>query len=223
VVYWFYLPGIAQAFIVKYTFIFRRPFTSTSSTFGKMIAVSLLVAMFATTSFASTGVSAATTAVLLPSAASSASHLDSGMAPDRIVKVANIRIPIGGTGKFISLLDLATIKTGDFEKISGRKMGWLRRMEFRLAQKKIWRAINEDGTVNSERLARLAGGYLDEDDSFHTGGFALGFFLGIIGVLIAYIIKDDNHHRRVRWAWFGFAIWVVALLLVAMIAVHAGN
>jgi hypothetical protein len=140
------------------------------------------------------------------------------LAPAPLVKASSIRIPIGSTGKFINLQDLATIKTADFESLSGRKMSWLRRMEFKLAQKKIRRSINADGTVNDKKLATMAGGYYDDDNSFHIGGFALGFFLGLIGVIIAYIINDDNHHRRVKWAWFGFGMFVAVLLIVAALA-----
>jgi len=74
--------------------------------------------------------------------------------------------------------------------------------------------------VSNKKLAKLAPGYYDEDKSFHFGGFALGFFLGLIGILIAYIINDDNHSRRVRWAWYGFGIYVVILLIA--IAATAG-
>ena len=42
-----------------------------------------------------------------------------------------------------------------------------------------------------------------------------------IGVLIAYIINDDNHHRRVKWAWVGFGIFVAVLLLVSALAARS--
>ena len=164
----------------------------------RIISFLLVVAMSATTGFAATA-----------------------LAPAPLVKATSIRIPIGSTGKFINLQELATIKTAEFETLNGRKMSWLRRMEFKLAQKKIRRSINEDGTVNNERLAKMAGGYYDDDNSFHFGGFALGFFLGLIGVLIAYIINDDNHHRRVKWAWIGFGIFVTVLLLVTALAARS--
>jgi hypothetical protein len=130
------------------------------------------------------------------------------------VKATDMRIPIGSTGKFINLQDLSTIKVADFEQLTGKKMGLLRRMEFKMAQRNIRHSINNDGTVNNKRLAKMAKGYGEDDGSFHFGGFALGFFLGLIGVLIAYLINDDLHHRRVKWAWLGFAIYVGVLLIV---------
>jgi len=138
------------------------------------------------------------------------------MAP---LKASDVRIPIGKTGKTVSLLELSTMKVDDVEHLTGEKMGWMKRMEFKLALRKLRHSIKPDGTVDSKSLARLSRpGYYDDDGSFHIGGFALGFFVGLIGVLIAYLINDDNHHRRVKWAWIGFGCFVV-LYVILVIAV----
>lgn len=131
---------------------------------------------------------------------------------------SDIRIPIGKTGKTVSLLELSNMKVDDLEHLTGEKMGWLKRMEFKLALRKLRHSIKPDGTVDRKSLARLRGGYYDDDGSFHIGGFALGFFVGLIGVLIAYLINDDYHHRRVKWAWIGFGCFAV-LYLILVIAV----
>lgn len=48
---------------------------------------------------------------------------------------------------------------------------------------------------------------------FNIGGFALGFFLGLIGVLIAYVfIKDAN---LIKWSWIGLGAVLVIILLAA--------
>jgi hypothetical protein len=138
------------------------------------------------------------------------------MAP---LKASDVRIPIGKTGKTVSLLELSTMKVDDIEHLTGEKMGWMKRMEFKLALRKLRHSIKPDGTVDTKSLARLGRpGYYDDDGSFHIGGFALGFFVGLIGVLIAYLINDDNHHRRVKWAWIGFGCFVV-LYVILVIAV----
>jgi len=137
------------------------------------------------------------------------------MAP---LKASDIRIPIGKTGKTVSLLELSNMKVDDLEHLAGQKMGWLKRMEFKLALRKLRHSIKPDGTIDKKSLARLSGGYYDDDGSFHLGGFALGFFVGLIGVLIAYLINDDYHHRRVKWAWIGFGCFMV-LYLILVIAV----
>jgi hypothetical protein len=142
------------------------------------------------------------------------------MAP---LKASDVRIPIGKTGKTVSLLELSNMNVDDLEHLTGQKVGWLKRIEFKLALRKLRHTIKPDGTVDSKALAKLRGGYYDEDGSFHIGGFALGFFLGALGVLIAYLINDDYHHRRVKWAWIGFGVFVVLYLILVIAVLSAAG
>jgi hypothetical protein len=132
------------------------------------------------------------------------------------MKASEVRIPVGNTGKFVTLQELATIDIADLEKLTGKKMGLLHRLEFKLAQKKLRRSINADGTINNRKLASMAQKDMDGTTGFHLGGFALGFLLGLIGVLIAYLINDEKHSNRVKWAWIGLGV-IVVLVLIAVI------
>ncbi len=139
------------------------------------------------------------------------------------LKASDVRIPIAGTGKTVSLLELSTMNVDDLEHLTGKKMGWLKKMEFKLALRKLRHSIKPDGTIDNKSLARLRGGYYDDDGSFHIGGFALGFFVGLIGVLIAYLINDDYHHRRVKWAWIGFGCFAVLYILLVIAVLNAAG
>ncbi|MBS1663124.1 MAG: hypothetical protein JST68_18925 [Bacteroidetes bacterium] len=134
-------------------------------------------------------------------------------AESRVLKASDIVLPLGSTGKTVNLQELADMSTSDLEQMTGKKMGLLRRMEFKLAQRKLRHSINEDGTLRNKKLAMLAGKDMDGETGFHIGGFALGFFLGLIGVLIAYLINDENHSNRVKWSWIGCAV-IVGLILI---------
>jgi hypothetical protein len=129
-------------------------------------------------------------------------------------KAADIFIPLGNTGKTVNLQELATMKAADLENMTGQKMGLLGRVEFKMAQKKLRHSISADGTINNKKLAMLASRDMDGETGFHLGGFALGFLLGLIGVLIAYLINDAKHSNRVKWAWIGLAVWLVILLAI---------
>lgn len=124
----------------------------------------------------------------------------------KLPKASEILIPVGKDGKTISLQELATIKQSELEQLTGRKMGLPERIAFHSAQRKLNRGINNEGEITNKRMKKMF--YADGETGFHLGGFALGFFVGLIGVLIAYLIKDDNKRNRVKWAWIGFGIFI---------------
>src|SRR5947208_2161506 len=100
------------------------------------------------------------------------------------IYASEIFVPIGATGQKISLLDLSRIKAQDYELMTGRKMKFGEKVSLRLAQKELSHSIKADGSLNAKKFGRFSG-----ESGFHLGGFALGFFLGLIGILIAYLIK----------------------------------
>jgi hypothetical protein len=130
-------------------------------------------------------------------------------------KASEIMIPIGKNMQ-ISLLDLAMISPSQFEKLTGKKMNLVDKAGFRIAQKDLRKSINSDGTVNNQKIAKLLK-KADGSSGFNLGGFALGFLLGLIGVLIAYVISDDNKKARTKWAWIGFLAALVLWLLVFVV------
>src|SRR4029079_1381347 len=139
-------------------------------------------------------------AILVPIAATSA--LNPTPSP---IRATEIMVPIA-KGKVISLQDLAYIKATDYEKVTGKKMSFLKKMQFKVAQRKLRNSINEDGTLSNKKLEKAFRDEMSGTTGFHIGGFALGFLLFVIGVLIAYLIDDEKHANRVKWSWIGAAV-----------------
>lgn len=132
------------------------------------------------------------------------------------LNASEIFFPVGNTGKQISLMDLSQINLKDFENLTGKKLNFIDRVGFKAAQKKLKKSIDSDGTLNNKKVEKFLkrGG----ETGFHFGGFALGFFAGLIGVLIAYVINDDFKKNRVKWAWIGFGIiFVINIILIVAI------
>ncbi len=123
------------------------------------------------------------------------------------LKASEIFLPVGKTGKMISLLDLSTIQIKDFQELTGKKLNFFDRIAIKNAQRKLRDNINYDGSFNSKRIEKVLKKRGD-GEGFQAGGFFLGFLLGLIGVLITYLINDDQKRNRVKWAWIGFAIWI---------------
>ncbi|HCY89475.1 MAG TPA: hypothetical protein DHV17_04370 [Chitinophagaceae bacterium] len=139
------------------------------------------------------------------------------------VKASAVMIPVGKKGEAISLYDLSVISKADLERMTGQKMSLPQRLAFKGAQKKLKKSIDEQGYIKSKKLQKYfsnaqqsKGGEFDGTTGFHLGGFALGFLLGLIGVIIAYIINDDKKSNRVKWSWLGFAIWI-GIVLIAVV------
>ena len=131
------------------------------------------------------------------------------------VKATEVFIPIGETGQLISLMELSQIKVKDLEKMTGKKMSRFDKMNFKIAQQQLKKSINEDGSFSKERVekyfTKAAAGEpaIAGVGGINWGGLALGLFLSLIGVLIAYLITGDNKKSRIKWAWIGAAISLI--------------
>lgn len=129
------------------------------------------------------------------------------------IKANEVFLPIGKSGQMISIEELSVIKVRDFEALTGKKLRFLDKIGFSISQKQLRKSINPDGTFNKKKVQKFFNKYAEGSGGFHAGGFILGLLLGLIGVLIAYLIKDDKKKDRVKWAWIGWAIWVAILLI----------
>jgi hypothetical protein len=54
---------------------------------------------------------------------------------------------------------------------------------------------------------------IDTSD-FNIAGFLLGFFLSLIGVLIAYLLDDE---AIIKWAWLGAGLSAILWLLFVVL------
>ena len=130
-------------------------------------------------------------------------------------KASEIFIPVGKQGKKISLLTLSQISVREFEQQAGYDLKLMDKVAFKLAQRDLRKTINEDGTFNNNKVQKFLKRFGGET-GFHVGGFALGFLLGLIGVLIAYLINDDYKRNRTKWAWIGLVSFLVIYLALVL-------
>ena len=132
------------------------------------------------------------------------------------IMATSIMIPIGKTGNKISLAEFSKLKPQEYETLANVKLGLFDRMKYNRAMKKLRNSIAEDGTIKDKKLAEnlRSAGSDDLTADFHLGGAALGALLGPIGVLIAYLIDDENKSTRIKWAWIGLIVWVLFAILI---------
>jgi len=121
-------------------------------------------------------------------------------------KATEIFLPVGNDKK-ISLTDLSTINIKDFENLTGRRLKFFDRLVFKGAKKKLRHSINSDGTVNKRLLNYMSD---DEVTTWSKISWLIkGLLLGPLAVLIAYLFLKDDERELIKWAWFGFAGFLI--------------
>lgn len=131
-------------------------------------------------------------------------------------KATEIWVSIGNKGSRISLYDLAYIRTKDYEKTSGQKLRLADKLGFKIAQRTLRKQIRADGTV-SKKMQQHAEKMALFNYPFHTGGFLLGFFFSLIGLLVTFLIRDDYRKDRRYWAWFGVRTQLAVLSILVLL------
>jgi hypothetical protein len=105
--------------------------------------------------------------------------------------------------------DFLSLTPKKYKELTGKKLSITQKISLKLAQKKVRKALKNNESIDSATMANA----VDTSD-FNIGGFVLGLLLSVIGVLIAYLIGDTN---VIKWAWIGFAVFLVIFLLAVLL------
>lgn len=123
---------------------------------------------------------------------------------------SEIKMPLFNTGKFISVEDFMKLTRATYKEIAGKKMRLKERVGLALGKKSLKKIISKDGTVNMEKMEKMKERGLFGSWQWHWGGFALGFFLSILGPIVALFFNDDykwdRFHTALRTALIVFAL-----------------
>jgi Flp pilus assembly protein TadB len=70
-------------------------------------------------------------------------------------KASEIYLPVGTTGKTVSLQALATMSPKEYQSLTGQHLKLSDKVALKLTQKELRKVINPDGTVNVKKLESL--------------------------------------------------------------------
>lgn len=105
--------------------------------------------------------------------------------------------------------DFLALTPKKYKELTGEKLTLSQKISLKMAQRKMKQAMRNHQPVDDSIKATA----FDTDD-FNIGGFVLGLLLSVIGVLIAYLIGDTV---VIKWAWIGFAIFLIIFLLAVLL------
>lgn len=98
-----------------------------------------------------------------------------------------------------------------YYKMTGKRMKLSEKIALKLTQRKVKRMIKRGEPVDLVAMSKE----IDTSD-FNIAGFVLGLILSLIGVLIAYLI-DENDSSMIKWAWIGAGVQAILILLALII------
>ena len=87
-----------------------------------------------------------------------------------------------------------------YGKMRGKKLNLFEKLSFSITQYRMKQQLKARRSNDSEGV--------------NWGGLALGFFLGPLGVIGAYLFSKDNN--LIKWSWIGCGFWI-AIFLIAVV------
>jgi hypothetical protein len=105
-----------------------------------------------------------------------------------------------------------------FSETIGHRLTIKERLSFQVARRGLREAIR-DNQLRGDAPVDLRQLMAEGEKGFQFGGFVLGLLLGLIGVLIAYVMKRDKGF--IRSAWIGWGVWVA--IVIAVVAAAAAS
>jgi len=108
-----------------------------------------------------------------------------------------------------NIQDFLNIKIADIAKTTGKKLTLKDKVVFKLTQRKIKKKIRKGTFFNAKS------DYENATNSFNVGGFLLGFFIPVVGTLLALLFGVD--------AFKSSLLGLLCIVLVVIILVLAGG
>ena len=119
-----------------------------------------------------------------------------------VIKPAvNTELPSLAASKYLKASEFIKLSPEEYAAITGKKLNFFQRMSFRVAKMRMKHDLKKNADL-------LITDYVDGDGSFRVDPLwlILGVLLGPIGVLIAYLTKQESYKITSSWIGFGAAI-----------------
>ena len=127
--------------------------------------------------------------------------------PNKTESVTNAGLSREALMQIAQLKQFAGMTLKQYEIARGQKLNFIERFAFHAAQHRAKHLLKKDA-------------YGDDFTFFQKlTWFGKGFVLGPIGLLLGYLILQDEERELIKWIWYGFAALIVTLLVVALVTI----
>ncbi|HTM91355.1 MAG TPA: hypothetical protein VL095_02980 [Flavisolibacter sp.] len=140
-----------------------------------------------------------------------------GTTPDP--KANEVMIPLVGTSKLISLADYLNLTPQAYKQLTGKKLKLGQKIDLGVSKHFIKKMIRKDGTVDVQQMKKK--GFFS-GWQWHWGGFALGFFFSLLGVIATLFFNDDYKWDRF-WTALHTSIWLWLIAVIVVAAISGGT
>ncbi|MEO5782711.1 MAG: hypothetical protein ABIQ07_05535 [Ginsengibacter sp.] len=108
--------------------------------------------------------------------------------------------------KYLKASEFVKLSVQDFNNLTVKKLNFFQRMSFKITKMKMKHDLKKNPGLKITD-------YVDGDGTFKVDilWLILGVILGPIGVLIAYLTKQDSY--KITSAWIGFGVLVLLSLV----------
>jgi hypothetical protein len=149
------------------------------------------------------------TALLFITASSYATT--SPVSKDPLARDFMVNLP--GTSIRISPEDYLTFSPAEYKTVTGKKMKLTERFKMNMSQRMLKKFIRKDGSINMAKAKKY--GFFSQYQ-WHWGGFALGFFFSVFGVIATLFFQDEY-----KWDRFWTAVRTATAVLLLATAIAA--
>jgi hypothetical protein len=109
--------------------------------------------------------------------------------------------------KYLQVSEFVKLSVSDYTKLTGKKLNFLQKLSFKVTKMKMKHVLKKDPSIRITDYIDGNGTTFQVDILW----LILGLLLPVVGVLIAYLTKQESY--KITSAWIGFGAFVLVAVI----------
>lgn len=105
--------------------------------------------------------------------------------------------------KYVQASEFVKLSAKDYSEITGKKLNFMQKLSFKVTKMKMKRDLKKNPDLKLTDYINGDGTTFQIDALW----LILGILIGPIGVLLAYLTKQEKY--KITSSWIGFAVWLI--------------